>query len=97
MKTNLILIISLLGIALLFFISEIFSLKKEVRKLNKIVGHLLKKDKWFMNQDKEQPNNDLIEENPSKVYALFYSFFLIPFMIAIFGALFFFMFQFLTY
>ena len=45
MKTNLILIISLLGIALLFFISEIFSLKKEVRKLNKIVGHLLKKDK----------------------------------------------------
>ena len=45
MKTNLILIISLLGIALLFFISEIFSLKEEVRKLNKIVGHLLKKDK----------------------------------------------------
>ena len=45
MKTNLILIISLLGIALLFFISEIFSLKKEVRKLNKIVEHLLKKDK----------------------------------------------------
>ncbi len=38
-----------------------------------------------------------INENPSKVYALFYSFFLIPFMIAIFGALFFFMFQFLTY
>jgi len=36
-------------------------------------------------------------ENPSKVYALFYSFFLIPFMLAIFGALFFFMFQFLTY
>ncbi len=45
MKTNLILIVSLFGIALLFFISEIFSLKKEVRKLNKIVGHLLKKDK----------------------------------------------------
>jgi len=45
MKTNLILIISLLAIALLVFISEIFSLKKEVRKLNKIVGHLLKKDK----------------------------------------------------
>tara|TARA_Y100000758_G_C16012700_1_gene408190 strand:+ start:219 stop:1103 length:885 start_codon:yes stop_codon:yes gene_type:complete len=37
------------------------------------------------------------EPNPSKVYALFYSFFLIPFMMAIFGALFFFMFQFLTY
>ena len=40
-------------------------------------------------------NNNL--DNPSKVYALFYSFFLIPFMLAIFGALFFFMFQFLTY
>jgi len=37
------------------------------------------------------------EQNPSKIYALFYSFFLIPFMLAIFGALFFFMFQFLTY
>ena len=44
------------------------------------------------NTDKHNTN-----ENPSKVYALFYSFFLIPFMIAIFGALFFFMFQFLTY
>ena len=45
MMTNLILIISLIGITFLFFISEIFSLKKEVRKLNKIVTHLLKKDK----------------------------------------------------
>ena len=35
--------------------------------------------------------------NPSRAYALFYSFFLIPFMMAIFAALFFFMFQFLTY
>jgi len=35
----------LIGITFLFFISEIFSLKKEVRKLNKIVTHLLKKDK----------------------------------------------------
>ena len=42
-------------------------------------------------------NNQSQEQNPSKVYALFYSFFLIPFMLAIFGALFFFMFQFLTY
>ena len=42
-------------------------------------------------------NLDIKETNPSKVYALFYSFFLIPFMIAIFGALFFLMFQFLTY
>ena len=42
-------------------------------------------------------NTNIEEVNPSKVYALFYSFFLIPFMIAIFGALFFFMFQFLTY
>jgi len=45
MKTNLILLISLISIAFLFFVSEIFSLKKEVRKLNKIVKHLLKKDK----------------------------------------------------
>ena len=43
----------------------------------------------------EEKNNNI--SNPSKVYALFYSFFLIPFMLAIFGALFFFMFQFLTY
>ena len=40
---------------------------------------------------------DQEDYNPSRVYALFYSFFLIPFMMAIFGALFFFMFQFLTY
>lgn len=44
-----------------------------------------------------EQNTNIEESNPSKVYALFYSFFLIPFMIAIFGALFFFMFQFLTY
>ena len=43
----------------------------------------------------EEKNNNV--SNPSKVYALFYSFFLIPFMLAIFGALFFFMFQILTY
>jgi len=42
-------------------------------------------------------NNPEPNENQSKMYALFYSFFLIPFMLAIFGALFFFMFQFLTY
>jgi len=34
--------------------------------------------------------------NPSKAYALFYSFFLIPFMIAIFGGLFFYLFLFMT-
>ena len=44
-----------------------------------------------------QENSNIEESNPSKIYALFYSFFLIPFMMAIFGALFFFMFQFLTY
>tara|TARA_Y100000758_G_C16012700_1_gene408189 strand:+ start:78 stop:215 length:138 start_codon:yes stop_codon:yes gene_type:complete len=44
MKPNLILIISLLVASLLFFIFEIFSLKKEVRKLNNIVKHLLKKE-----------------------------------------------------
>tara|TARA_B110000116_G_C16799423_1_gene569187 strand:+ start:107 stop:982 length:876 start_codon:yes stop_codon:yes gene_type:complete len=36
------------------------------------------------------------ESNPSKVYALFYSFFLIPFMIAVFGGLFFYLFLFMT-
>jgi len=35
--------------------------------------------------------------NPSKIYALFYSFFLIPLMITIFGVLFFFLFKMLTY
>ena len=35
--------------------------------------------------------------NPSRVYALFYSFFLIPLMITIFGVLFFFLFKMLTY
>ena len=35
--------------------------------------------------------------NSSRVYALFYSFFLIPLMITIFGVLFFFLFQILTY
>jgi len=35
--------------------------------------------------------------NPSKIYALFYSFFLIPLMMTIFGVLFFFLFKMLTY
>ena len=35
--------------------------------------------------------------NPSKVYALFYSFFLIPLMLTIFSVLFFFLFKMLTY
>tara|TARA_Y100000994_G_scaffold48910_1_gene38500 strand:+ start:2105 stop:2263 length:159 start_codon:yes stop_codon:yes gene_type:complete len=52
MKTNLILIMFLIGMAFLFFISEIFSLKKEVRKLNKIVNYLIRKDK------KDKENND---------------------------------------
>ena len=43
------------------------------------------------NQKLDQVNN------PSKVYALFYSFFLIPLMITIFGVLFFFLFKMLTY
>ena len=50
-----------------------------------------------MIENDNKVNDVEIKENPSKVYALFYSFFLIPFMMAIFGALFFFMFQFLTY
>ena len=43
------------------------------------------------NQNLDQVNN------PSKVYALFYSFFLIPLMMTIFGVLFFFLFKMLTY
>ena len=59
-------------------------LKKEVRKLNKLVNHLLRKkmENNNINDSSEMPNS-------SKVYALFYSFFLIPFMLAIFGAMFF--------
>ena len=33
----------------------------------------------------------------SRIYVLFYSFFLIPFMIAVFGAVFFLLFKFVTY
>ena len=42
-------------------------------------------------------NNTPEISNPSRVYALFYSFFLIPLMITIFGVLFFFLFKMLTY
>ena len=43
-------------------------------------------------------NDQKIElSNASKVYALFYSFFLIPLMLTIFGVLFFFLFKMLTY
>ncbi len=41
--------------------------------------------------------NQPISSNTSKVYALFYSFFLIPLMITIFGVLFFFLFKMMTY
>ena len=37
------------------------------------------------------------KEETSRIYTLFYSFFLIPFMIAIFGAIFFLLFRFITY
>ena len=45
-------------------------------------------------------NTSVIEsqkEESSRIYTLFYSFFLIPFMIAIFGAIFFLLFRFITY
>ena len=47
----------------------------------------------------ERLTNNKVDDlsNPSKVYALFYSFFLIPIMITIFGVLFFFLFKMLTY
>ena len=45
----------------------------------------------------DNSNNNVDLSNSSKVYALFYSFFLIPLMITIFGVLFFFLFKMLTY
>ena len=44
-------------------------------------------------------NNEtkLTKQRASRVYVLFYSFFLIPFMIAVFGALFFILFRFITF
>ena len=43
-----------------------------------------------MNQDTQKNENN-------RIYVLFYSFFLIPFMIAVFGAVFFLLFKFITY
>jgi len=46
----------------------------------------------------DNATNIKIENNESsRIYTLFYSFFLIPFMIAIFGAIFFLLFRFITY
>ncbi len=42
--TTLYIILLLLFIFFMFCISEIFKLQKEVRKLNNIIKHLLKKD-----------------------------------------------------
>ena len=41
--------------------------------------------------------NDRTKQEASRVYVLFYSFFLIPFMIAVFGAIFFLLFRFITF
>ena len=41
--------------------------------------------------------NNRTNQEASRVYVLFYSFFLIPFMIAVFGALFFILFRFITF
>ena len=46
--------------------------------------------------NKDQNENEVKSEN-SRIYVLFYSFFLIPFMIAVFGAVFFLLFKFVTY
>ena len=42
-------------------------------------------------------NIDIQKSESNRIYTLFYSFFLIPFMIAIFGAVFFLLFKFITY
>jgi len=44
----------------------------------------------------KENENEIRSEN-SRIYVLFYSFFLIPFMIAVFGAVFFLLFKFVTY
>jgi len=46
---------------------------------------------------KENENENEIRSENSRIYVLFYSFFLIPFMIAVFGAVFFLLFKFVTY
>ncbi len=45
----------------------------------------------------ENHNENKIRSENSRIYVLFYSFFLIPFMIAVFGAVFFLLFKFVTY
>ena len=45
----------------------------------------------------ENKNENEIRSENSRIYVLFYSFFLIPFMIAVFGAVFFLLFKFVTY
>ncbi len=45
----------------------------------------------------EDYNENEIRSENSRIYVLFYSFFLIPFMIAVFGAVFFLLFKFVTY
>ena len=47
-----------------------------------------------MNYNKK---NNITKQEASRVYVLFYSFFLIPFMIAVFGAIFFLLFKFITF
>ena len=47
-----------------------------------------------MNYNKQ---NNITKQEASRVYVLFYSFFLIPFMIAVFGAIFFLLFKFITF
>ena len=47
-----------------------------------------------MNYNKQ---NNITKQEASRVYVLFYSFFLIPFMIAVFGAIFFLFFKFITF
>ena len=41
--------------------------------------------------------NNITKQESNRVYVLFYSFFLIPFMIAVFGAIFFLLFRFITF
>jgi len=46
---------------------------------------------------KNEVKKDAQEKESSRIYSLYYSFFLIPFMIAIFGGVFFLLFNFITY
>ena len=49
-----------------------------------------------MNSDKQQENMQIEQTESQRVYSLFYSFFLIPLMLVVFGVLFYLLFSVIT-